>query len=40
MDVSYSMKVNMEERVDKEDNWLRSIFAGSLLEHNETSKDN
>lgn len=42
IDVSSSMKVNMEGGVDKNKNWLRSIFdvADSLHEHYEITENN
>lgn len=42
IDVSGSMRVNVEGKIDKGDSWLRSTFdaVDSLLEHNEISEDN
>ena len=42
MDVSGSMRINFEGRVDSNDNWLRSTFdaVDRLLENDEISEDN
>ena len=42
LDLSGSMRVNVDEKDRNTDHWLRSIFEAfnDLLEHNEISEDN
>ena len=42
LDMSASMRVNVEGKGDDDNHWLRSLFYAfnDLLEHNEISEDN